>query len=488
MSTTKNLKIPYPLEGIIRSAQLSDTVAPENSAQLAVNGVFDRIGSFMTRKGISTFATQLSGKILAFGSLSIQSTGLRRLLAQVGNDISSWDGTTWTSVRTLTSTTNKARFSQYLNLTYMVNGNASVAGSDAPASFDGTSFGTTNVPATLPKGDYISAGFEGRIWVADQATDTLYYTDIVQFTAPSTYTITAENPCGFVKNLSPQDGESITGLFRIPRALLVFKQNHIFRVYGATSADPYPAYNVGTYSQESIVQAKDGLYFHHPSGFYKFSYDGQPIEISRRIIDFVQAIPRTSYEHITGVYDGFDHVLWNIGTVTVEGVTYPNCIVRYTISSNVWTVYDVTGENKPSANILYDNGTLIAPLVGTEQGKIGRLEDGQKDFGLDIYFEMITRWISFTELWSRIKRITGFAVQSENGAGAELEFQTDKDGVNVWEDAGKYEQKYATVMPNADTDDFNRIRFRTKGYTSGPQIVFNGIEILSLNDKGFDQN
>ena len=34
--TPKKIKIPYPTEGTIRSAQLDDTVCPENSVQIAV--------------------------------------------------------------------------------------------------------------------------------------------------------------------------------------------------------------------------------------------------------------------------------------------------------------------------------------------------------------------------------------------------------------------------------------------------------------------
>ena len=50
MSTTlKNIKIPYPTEGVIRSAQLNDTVTPENSVQLAMNVNFDRVGAMQTR-------------------------------------------------------------------------------------------------------------------------------------------------------------------------------------------------------------------------------------------------------------------------------------------------------------------------------------------------------------------------------------------------------------------------------------------------------
>lgn len=319
-ATTKNIKIPYPTEGVIRSAQLNDTVCPENSVQLAVNMNFDRIGALVTRPGVATYATTLGGSVTSFGVLNIQG-GIKRLFGQFGTTVQSWDGSTWTTRRTTTVPT-KARFSQWLNKLYMVNG------TDALQCCDGTSaFAATSgfVPATaMPIGDYIQAGFDGRIWIANKANDALYYSDIVQFTPPSTYTLTY-TATNFIQSLSPQDGESITGLFRVPKALLVFKQNHIFRVYSASNVDAYPAYNVGTYSQESIVQAKDGLYFHHSSGFYKFTYDGQPTEISRRVIDFVKAIPRASYDNIVGVYDGYDAIKWSVGSLTVDGVTYANC-------------------------------------------------------------------------------------------------------------------------------------------------------------------
>src|SRR5690606_2139719 len=132
--------------------------------------------------------------------------------------------------------------------------------------------------------------------------------------------------------------------------------------YGATSLDAYPAYNVGTFSQESIVETKTGIFFHHSSGFYQFDYGSQPVEISRRIIDFVQAIPRAAHADITGVYAGFDAVAWSVGQVTVEGVVYANCVLRYTISTQVWTVYDYPGIIIP-ANIYYDDGTNLNHLL-----------------------------------------------------------------------------------------------------------------------------
>jgi len=338
----------------------------------------------------------------------------------------------------------------------------------------------------MPVGHFVQAGFDGRIWVANKTYNALYFSDIVQFTPPGTYTITY-TVTNYIQSLSPQDGESITGLFRVPKALLVFKQNHIFRVYSATNVDPYPAYNVGTYSQESIVQGKDGVYFHHSSGFYKFTYDGQPTEISRRIIDFVKAIPRAYYESIVGIYDGYDAIKWSIGPVTVEGVSYQNCQVRYSISTQVWTIYDYAG-NEISALIRYDNGTTIEQIMGTTSGAVGKLDTGTTDFNLPIYYEMIDRWRSYTEMYSHTKSISGVMVMTENAAGALLQYQSEKSPANVWHDIDIVRDRYDALFPNASTDDFNNSRLRLSGNTRGTPLVFYGVELLSIQDKGLEQN
>jgi len=477
--STNNIKLPYPVEGIIRSAQMNDTVAPEQAVETAVNVVFDRIGAWTSRKGITTFATALAGPILSFGKFLKNASADRRLLAQVGNNISSWNGTTWTSVRTLTSTTNKARYSQFLNYVYTVNG--SDAGGDAIQTFDGTSYAATNV-GSLPKGDYVQAGYEGRVWVADRNTDRLYYSDIASITGIIT------GGSDYIASLSPQDGESITGLQRVPRALLVFKQNHIYRVYSANNIDPYPAYNVGTFSQESIVEAKDGIYFHHSSGFYKFQYEGQPVEISRRIIDYVNAIPRTYYANVTGAYDGRDAITWSIGPTTVDGVTYTNCQVRYTISTQIWTTYDLAEGNTPTAMITYDSGNIIAQIVGTSQGGVFQQELGTTDNGKPISVDVIGGWMPLSDMWSHQSNFTGINVLCLNGAGFEVLHQTDKDLPNVWQSDGTITENYATLLPNASSADFNRVAFRIKGNTIGEQVIFDGIELQTVKDMGYEHN
>jgi len=474
--TRKDLKIPYPVEGLIQSLQMNDTIAPEQSVATAINVVFDRIGAITTRPGNAQYATTLGGAIKSLGKFAENATTNRKLLAQVGNKIYSWDGTSWTDVRTLTSSVLKARYSQFLNLTYTVNGSAG----DVIQTYNGTTYGSTNV-ASLPKGDFVQAGFEGRVWVANATLDRLYYSDIVSLGG----TITGGTD--YIEKLSPQDGESFTGLYRVPRALLVFKQNHIFRVYGATSVDPYPAYNVGTFSQESIVEAKNGLYFHHSSGFYWFRYDGQPQEISRRIKAFVNAIPRTYYENVTGAYDGKDNVTWSVGPVTVDGVAYSNCQLRYTISTQVWTAYDLVGIN-PTAMITYDSGNIIAQIVGDSTGLVMQQDSGTTDNGNDFYFEVITRWMSLIDMWSMKKQLSGIMVNHQNGSGTKFQFQTGKYAPNEWGDIGTLDEKYSTIFPNFQSEDFNKIRLRLSGFTKGTQIVFDGIEIDTLIEQGAEYN
>lgn len=473
-----NIKIPYPTEGLIQSDQMSDSVAPEQSVSSAVNVVFDRIGAVMTRLGNKEFATQLTGEIITLGKYLKSTLAERRLIAQVGNKLNSWNGTTWTEVRTLAST-NKARYSQFLNYLYTVNGSG--ASGDPIQTFNGTSYSATNV-GSLPKGDFVQAGFEGRVWVADATLDRLYYSNIVDLAGLIT------GGTDYIEKLSPQDGESITGLFRVPRALLVFKENHIYRVYGATSVDPYPAYNVGTFSQESIIETKQGIFFHHSSGFYWFKYDGQPQEISRRIKGYVNAIPRSYYSKVSGAYDGKDSVTWSVGEVTVEGVIYKNCQLRYSISTQVWTAYDLK-DLSPTAMISYDSGNLIAQVMGDKDGKVMQQEVGLSDNGKEFYFEFTTRWLSFVEMWSLKKSITGIMVNSEFGAGVQVFSQSDNDLTTEWSEVGTLTQDFSSLFPNYNTgDEFNRIRFRISGFTKGERFIYLGTELASILPFGTEYN
>lgn len=479
------IKFQNPTEGVVRAAAIADPVAQPNSVQEAINLNFDSMGVAIGRPGLTQYAVSPSGSnpILSYAAWLQNATTNRQLLAQQLNVIYAYITGSWVSKRTVTSTTNKARYAQFLNRTYMVNGNNG-AGGDICAVYDGSAFSA--IDATYLgdliniKGDCIQAGFDGRIWIADASTDKLYYTNIVQPNGTFTTTGTPQ----FISNLSPQDGQSITALFRVSRALLVFKQNEIFRVYSASSLDPYPAYYVGTYSQESVIQGVDGVYFHHPTGFYKFQYDGQPQNISRRIIDFVQGISRTNYDKIISWKDA-DHIYWGVGNVTVKNRTYNNCVFRYTISSNVWTIYSYS--KSLTAAIVYDDGTNILPLAGTSLGITTQTDLGFSDLGDEIFCEMTSRWVTFFGLASILAAITGATAVHQNCGGMKVDFQYDKEE-NKFNPVMALTDEYANVFPNIITSDFNRIRYRFSGSYSKALPVFETVEILQLQEQGYKQN
>ena len=400
--------------------------------------------------------------------------------------VSNLTGSTWTSRRSGLSEVSKPQFSQYLSYIWMVNGNKSIGG-DPVATSRGGDFGTDLIPKGFPTGDFIHAGFEGRVWVFNKTLGRIDYTDIVQFIPPNEYKLTYSSTTNFITTLAPQTGQTFTAVHQVPRALLVFTQDNIFRIYGATSLDAYPAYNVGTYSQESIVETKTGILFHHSSGFYEFDYGSQPVEISRKVIDFIKAIPRAYYDDITGVYDGFDNVEWSVGPITTEGVTFSSCVMRYTLSTQVWTIYDYTGNNI-TAMIQYDNGTTLNHLMGTNAGLIGAMDTGVTDFGESIYYEMIDRWRSFTDMYYTIASIDGINVYSENAAGTNIMYQINKSGTNVWKQLGAIDEKENSYLPNNNSEDFGVLRLRLAGNTTGTPVVIHGIEIPQIVIKGSNRN
>jgi len=79
-------------------------------------------------------------------------------------------------------------------------------------------------------------------------------------------------------------------------------------------------------------------------------------------------------------------------------------------------------------------------------------------------------------------------VMSENGAGMELQYQTEKTPENKWNDIDTVNDEYNALFPNASTDDFNTIRLRLRGNTRGTPIIYHGTELLSIQIKGLDSN
>jgi len=473
----ERITLPNTQQGIVREAAVDSFISPKESCELALNVHFDRVGAIQARGGQTRLGNAMSASpVLGMGNYRNNAGTVYAALAKADSNVYANTGSGWSSARDGLTATSKARFTNLVDYVFMVNGNAN----EGCATWNGSGvFGGTNV-ADLPAGDYIE-NFRNRIWVMDKSDDKLYYTDVVNTDG------TISGGSEYIQ-ISPADGENATGLMRTARSLLVFKQNHIYRVYSINSTDPDPAINRGTYSQESIVEAKDGIYYHHSSGFYKYTDGGEQQEISRPIIDVIQAIPRSSYENVAGWADD-DHVLWSIGDITLSGVALQNVICRYTISTQVWTLYSTATQIRSSA--LYDSGTTLFTLLGDESGSALKHDTGTDDFGTPIYYELVTHWMGLTDVKSLSKTFTQASVTHENAEGANVQFQVDtqnqRNTNNSWTPMGVVNEPLYSLL-SADAQSFTRIRFRISGNCSGTTPIFRGIEILDLIVNGIQQH
>ncbi|PIP55013.1 MAG: hypothetical protein COX07_02195 [Bacteroidetes bacterium CG23_combo_of_CG06-09_8_20_14_all_32_9] len=452
--------------GIIRSSAVDDLLSPENTCQMALNLHFDQIGAVISRKGITALGGAVEDSETVLGMINYRNNAGSnyKLLAKLNTSVYSWNGSAWSTVRTTLTASSKARFTNFVDYTFMVNGN----GNEVCSTYNGSgSFGSTNV-ASLPAGDCIE-NFRSRIWVASSATDKVYYSDVVS----TSNTITGGT--SFIQ-ISPQDGEKITAIQRHPRMLLVFKQNHIYRIYSINSVDPDPSILMGTYSQESVIEAKDGIYYHHPTGFYKFVDGGTQQEISRPIIDIIKAIPRTYYENVSGWSDD-DHLYWSIGDITLEGITFNNVVCRFTISTQIWTVYNYAVEIRSAC--LFDNGTTLVNVVGGNAGKVYTFDSGTSDDGSPINYDLQTHWLYLTASKSTLKSLTEIVAIHENANGCQVSYQIDNEDKNKWTPIGEIKKDLSHKF-TFNSKNFVRIKFRLSGNTVGSPFIWRTFELLNL--------
>lgn len=474
MPELPDIRIPVPQNGLVREAAVDETLVPENTVEWSQNLTFDRIGAITLRKGLAALGGQVEpgAPVLGMALYRNNAGTTYRLLAKVDQNVYAYNGSSWASVRASLTASSKARFTNLVDYTFMVNGTGNQALNTYNASGN---FGTTN-DGDLPAGDYIE-NYRNRIWVAQATVDKLYYSDVVA----TDNTITGGT--SFLQ-ISPADGEKITGLKRHPRALLVFKQNHVYRVFSINSTDPDPSILRGTNSQESIIESKQGIHYHHSSGFYNLVFDGAQQEISRPIIDIVQAISRANYDNVCGWADD-DHLYWSVGDITLGGVSFNNVVTRYTLSTQVWTVYTYAQEIRSAA--VYDNGTTLRNVVGDHDGNVLVFDSGTTDNSDPIFYDLITHWYYFTDIRATRKTLNAITSLHENAAGGNLSYQVDREGPNEWTPIGSLSDDLFKVHDNFEAK-FSRIRFRLSGNSSGSPFIFRGFEALGMMTEGVQKD
>lgn len=459
--------------GLITAGAVSENIYPSDAVLESLNFHFDVIGKMTLRKGTTLLGNPLTGDILGLYNFRDSGSGTNnQLIAVNGTNVLYLNGATWTGIRTVTNG-QKARFSTLLDYVFMVNG------SDATAVWNGnpaTPWSTSGNASDAPIGKFIE-NYRARMWIAGNTTypDRVYYSSTPSAVATPVVTWDTSVTTGQWIDISPSDGENITALHRTKNALLVFKNNHIYNIFSINQVDPDPKFNVGTYSQESVVETKNGVYFHHPTGFYR--YNGDVIEVSRPIIDIVNAITLTNYSKVSGYLepDG-DHIRWSIGDITYGGVLYNNVEVRYTISSQVWTHY--SGPTQFLVGAPYNNGSTIVTVVGDESGQVQTIESGITDNGTEIFYSIMHQFDDIDGSHSTEKILNTMFFMHGNMTGANVNYRIPEDILNNF-------TKPIGQLVSSETGFSNltvrgrKLQFRISGVSKGQPISYEGYEVLS---------
>lgn len=467
--------------GLINVGAVSKSQMPIDALTESINMKFDRIGAAESRAGTTLLGASgvLSGNILGLYEFRDSGSGSNNRIIAVNGTVAYYlSGSTWTSKRTGLTTGNKARFTTFLDFVWMVNG------VDATAIWDGASgnsFLTNGNATSAPIGKFIDV-FRSRIWIAGDPNypDRLYFSSLPSAVTTPVITWNTSVTTGDWMDISPSDGENITCIKRNKTSLVVFKNNHIYRVSSISATEPDPTINVGTYSAESVVTAASGLFFHHPTGFYQYADGGQPVLISKPIIDIVKNITVANYSNINGwlELDG-DNVVWSVGDVTIDGVLYSSLEVRYTISTETWTHYQKPTQTLCSSR--YNDGTTLFQLIGDTAGSVLKMDTGTTDNGTPISISIIHRWYNLDGLTSTRKNLIKGLFSHENGSGFNVAYQNEKDiqNPNDWsKKVGKGQlETYDTIFNNMDVRG-RECRFRVSGFSVGEPFVYNGFEIL----------
>ncbi len=475
-------KINNFLNGIIRESAVSDDLMPEGAVREAINVNFDVRGSIQGRPGMTAINGQIvAGKpCLGIHDCLFSTTAYNKFLVVMSdgtnNDIYYKNGVNWT--KTLEDDTKdlKTRFITFLDRVIRVNGTEIAKAWDGNAAtwsqWAGTGAGDLNLDDMDSYKCNLIESFKLRVYMAGDSNkpDRLYFSTIVSNDRYITW-----DPTTDWIDINPNDGDNITAIKRFALDLLIFKKNFLYRYRGIANVDPEPLIPIGTYSNESVVSTKAGVFFFHNTGVYLYT-GSYPQEISLPINDIIQAVSYANYSNVVGWADN-DNVYFSIGDITVEGKLIANAVIRYTISSQVWTVYSMGSEIKWAGS--YNTGSAITQVVGDDNGYILTFNNGTTDNTAPIYYSMITKWYSIESI-SNTFVMRKFSSVCDKAQGSKLQCQVDTKE-NRWETLGEL-KKFFNIHNKEVTG--HRVRFKLSGSSKVEPFIFRGIDILEGMDLG----
>lgn len=473
--------------GLIRPAEVDDSLIPEGAVTEAINTHFDRKGAVTVRPGITALGSTITAGASVFGLHNVQqATAVAVISAGTTSAIYSYGTSSAAGAWALTldggTSSIRFRFVDFGSYSIALNFNYNTYTSMRFWGGGSRHWHHTGRPINPHNmwgyANQLGEVYKSRIYLGGDTSQEgnrsrLYFSSVISSTGIITWSPTVD-----YVDINPGDGEGLTGMKRFGGQLLLFKPNYIYQ-FTTSGVDPDPLIKIGTRSQESIAEGKRGVYFHHDTGFYRYT-GGFPQDISRAISDIVSAIPYSQFDDVVSWVDS-DHIYWSVGNLTIaeptSSITLKNVVLRYTESSDVWTVY--TYASNPTAGLTFNNQTSVTRLVGLDNGVVATHNSGTTDLGEPIKFRMRTKWMEFGTI-SETKTINELVAVCEKAQATDIMYQVDEK--QEWKTIGTL-RKMVEFFDKLDIR-FNRIRFLITGASRFEAPIFREIQVVKGTNLG----
>ena len=283
-------------------------------------------------KGYQIKGATLDGAIRgAFGHMLNDGTEIPIVVK--GDSPYVWNGTSWdnTDTSTFDDDEESIDFTSFLNRVLMTDGVETLS------SADGKTWDSTLL-TDAPTGCLYIEHFATRLVMANKSV--IYWSTLPNDDLDDvTWNITEQN-------VIPQtdDGDFITGIKRLRKRLLVFKNYSIHRLFINDDLEP-DLLTIDETIGCPITQKKGVTVYKNIAYFFGVSRDGEQgifatngesVElISRPVQDIIRAIPQSFYPSIrVGLKNGI--IKFYIGDVTIDDTIINNCELQYSPRDQAW--------------------------------------------------------------------------------------------------------------------------------------------------------
>lgn len=361
---------------------------------------FDKFGSVIKRNGYATLNSSAFNSGATWNGLHWyeQAGGTQFLVGTCGDELAKMDDLdgTWDDITgSLTVTAGDSNFTSFRTFKDTVLGTNGV---DVPFKWDGTGNGATlTVPTGLTKAKFVEI-FQGytilaHVTVSATAHNSRGYWSTIN-------TIETWNAADNV-DISPADGENITGLKTLGEELVIFKDRSIHKAIFTGDRDiPFiirkTRSEAGAVSGHSIQEIKNGLVFRAEDGLYYFDGNSS-FKLSDRITTTLGGHNNARIDDTTSIYQKTKNRYWS--SASVGSATQTDEIVTWDAFNNAFSRYDGIPANVFA--LVYIGGEERV-YFGDYAGFVYQADTGLNDnpegveTAIDAYF--YTRWETYGDL------------------------------------------------------------------------------------------